>query len=75
MRVPADTLRNNDVVITSKRRNFDIITSKWRRYNDVITTPCVQWGGDDDNTGDDDEYDNENGDNIYLPIRLETVTR
>ena len=34
---PADTLRNNDVVITSKRRHFDVITSKWRRL-DVITT-------------------------------------
>ena len=35
--VPADTLRNIDVVITSKRRHFDVITSKWRRF-DVITT-------------------------------------
>ena len=34
---PTDTLRNNDVVITSKRRHFDVITSKWRRF-DVITT-------------------------------------
>ena len=34
---PADTLCNNDVVITSKRRHFDVITSKWRRF-DVITT-------------------------------------
>ena len=34
---PADTLRNNDVAIASKRRNFDVITSKWRRF-DVITT-------------------------------------
>ena len=34
---PVDTLRNNDVVITSKRRHFDVITSKWRRF-DVITT-------------------------------------
>ena len=34
---PADTSRNNDVVITSKRRHFDVITSKWRRF-DVITT-------------------------------------
>ena len=33
---PANTLRNNDVVITSKR-HFDVITSKWRRF-DVITT-------------------------------------
>ena len=35
--IPADTLCNNDVVITSKRRHFDVITSKWRRF-DVITT-------------------------------------
>ena len=34
---PADTSRNSDVVITSKRRHFDVITSKWRRF-DVITT-------------------------------------
>ena len=34
---PANTLRNNDVVITSKQRHFDVITSKWRRF-DVITT-------------------------------------
>ena len=34
---PAHTLRNNDVVITSKRRHFDVITSKWRCF-DVITT-------------------------------------
>ena len=34
---PAGTLRNNDVVIKSKRRLFDVITSKWRRF-DVITT-------------------------------------
>ena len=34
---PANTLRNNDVAITSKRRHFDVITSKWRRF-DVITT-------------------------------------
>ena len=32
-----DTLRNNCVVITSKRRHLDVITSKWRRF-DVITT-------------------------------------
>ena len=36
-RSTADSLRNNDVVITSKRRHFDVITSKWRRF-DVITT-------------------------------------
>ena len=34
--VPADTLRNNDVIITSKRRHFDVITSKLRRFH-VIT--------------------------------------
>ena len=34
---PADTLRNNDVFITSKRCHFGVITSKWRRF-DVITT-------------------------------------
>ena len=34
---PPDRLRNNGVVITSKRRHFDVITSKWRRF-DVITT-------------------------------------
>ena len=37
LQIPANTLRNNDVVITSKRRHFDVITSKWRRF-DVITT-------------------------------------
>ena len=35
--IPTDTLRNNDVVITWKRRHFDIITSK-RRHFDVIMT-------------------------------------
>ena len=34
---PADTLRNNNVVITSKRRHFDVTMSKWHRFN-VITT-------------------------------------
>ena len=34
---PADTLRNNDVVITSKRTHFDVFTTKWRLF-DVITT-------------------------------------
>ena len=34
---PADTLRNNDVVITSKRCHFDVMTSKRRRFH-VITT-------------------------------------
>ena len=36
-RNPLNTWRNNNVVITSKRRHFDVITSKWRRC-DVITT-------------------------------------
>ena len=45
---PADTSRDNDVVITSQRRHFDVInyvnmTSFWR-YNDVIIASCVQWG-------------------------------
>ena len=35
--IPAVTLRNDDVVFTSKRRHFDVITSKWRGF-DVITT-------------------------------------
>ena len=34
---PADTLRSNDVGITSKRRHFEVITSKWHRFN-VIST-------------------------------------
>ena len=33
----AGTLRNNDVVITSKRRHCDVITPKWRSF-DVMTT-------------------------------------
>ena len=41
MKVPADILRYNDVVIASKRRHFDVITSKWRRF-DVITTLILQ---------------------------------
>ena len=28
--IPADPLRNNDIVITSKRRHFGVITPKWR---------------------------------------------
>ena len=35
--IPADTLRNNDIVISSNRRHFDLLTSKWRRF-DVLTT-------------------------------------
>ena len=34
---PADTSRNNDFAITSKRRHFGVFTSKWRCF-DVITT-------------------------------------
>ena len=34
---PVSTLRDNDVVITSKWSHFDVITSKWRRF-DIITT-------------------------------------
>ena len=34
---PADTLRNNDVVITSKQRHFDLITSKLRRLDVIVT--------------------------------------
>ena len=40
---PADTLRNNDVIITSKRR----LTSFWR-YNDVIITSIECSGGLDE---------------------------
>ena len=43
---PADTSRNKDVVITTKRRdlwrNYVKMTSLWR-YNHVIITSCVQW--------------------------------
>ena len=35
--LPGDPLRNNDVVITSKRCHFDVITCKWHRFH-VITT-------------------------------------
>ena len=31
--IPADTIRNNDVVIASKRRHFDVL-----RQNDVFLT-------------------------------------
>ena len=34
---PADTLRDNDVVITSKLRHIDVITSKWGRFNVTMT--------------------------------------
>ena len=34
---PADILRNNTVVIKSKRRHFDVITSKWRRFDEITT--------------------------------------
>ena len=35
--IQADTLRDNDVVVKSKRCHFDVITSKWHRFH-VITT-------------------------------------
>ena len=35
--VPPIAWRNNNIVITSKRRHFDVNASKWRRF-DVITT-------------------------------------
>ena len=38
---PLNTWRNNNVVITSKRRHFDVITSKWRRL-DVIATSLLR---------------------------------
>ena len=38
---PLNTWRNNNVVITSKRRHFDVITSKWRRF-DVIATSLLR---------------------------------
>ena len=43
---PADTLRNNNVITTSKRSHFDVITSKWRRF-DAMTTllPRYVFGG------------------------------
>ena len=34
---PLNTWRNNNVVITSKRRHFDVITSKWRRFDVIMT--------------------------------------
>ena len=48
--IPADTLRSDDVVITSKRRHFDFwrnyakVTPFWRN-SDVIIAPCVVGGG------------------------------
>ena len=38
--IPLNTCRNNNVVITSKRRILDVITSRWRRF-DVITTSLL----------------------------------
>ena len=35
---PEDPLRNNDVVITPKRRHFDVITFKWRRFVIIMTS-------------------------------------
>ena len=40
-KIPMNTWRNNNVVITSKRRHFDVITSKWHRV-DVITTSLLR---------------------------------
>ena len=40
LNTPPNTWRNNDVVITSKRRHFDVITPKWRRF-DIITTSLI----------------------------------
>ena len=37
---PLNTWRNNNVVITSKRRHFDVITSKWCRLY-IITTSLL----------------------------------
>ena len=46
--IPVDTLRNNDVVITSIPtsfwRNYVKMTSVWG-YNNVVITSCVQWDG------------------------------
>ena len=39
--LPLNTWRNNNVVLTSKRRYFDVITSKWRHF-DVITTSLLR---------------------------------
>ena len=38
---PQNTWRNNNVVITSKRRHFHVVTSKWRRF-DVLTTSLLR---------------------------------
>ena len=37
---PLNTWRNNNVVITPKRRHFGVITSKWHRFA-VITTSLL----------------------------------
>ena len=37
---PADTRRNNNVIMTSN----DVATSFWR-HNDVIITSCARWAG------------------------------
>ena len=39
---PADSLRNDDVIITSKRRHF-VKMGSFQRENDVIITSCVLW--------------------------------
>ena len=41
--IPLNTWRNNNVVITSKRRHFDVNVSKWRRF-DVMTTSLLRNG-------------------------------
>ena len=41
---PAVTLRNNDVLFTSKRRHFDVNTSKWRRFDvNLYVTMASFW--------------------------------
>ena len=41
---PLNIWRNNNVVVTSKRRHFDVIMSKWRRF-DVIKTLLLRYVG------------------------------
>ena len=35
---PLNTWRNNNVMITSKRRHFDVITSKWHPFDVIMTS-------------------------------------
>ena len=35
---PLSTWRNDNAVITSKRRHFDVIMSKWRRFDAIATS-------------------------------------